>query len=72
MLEEPREHEDRNSNIVGLHNNGFYAAVMDEYLGRVQDVSKKRGSIFLNRAQHTALGNVFWKVTTTTQASFKF
>ncbi|KAG7226418.1 hypothetical protein INR49_013830 [Caranx melampygus] len=34
MLEEAREHEDSNGNIVELHNNGFYAAVMDEYLGR--------------------------------------
>lgn len=46
MPEEPREHEDSNSNIVELHNNGFYAAVMDKYLGCVQDVSKKWEHLF--------------------------
>uniref|UniRef100_UPI003AAAF28D ankyrin repeat domain-containing protein 61-like n=1 Tax=Centroberyx gerrardi TaxID=166262 RepID=UPI003AAAF28D len=47
MLEESEESEDRNCNITTFHDNEFYVAIMDEDLGRIDDMSRKHGSNFL-------------------------
>lgn len=62
MLEQSKEHQDRSSNIIKFYNNEFYTAIMDEDLGRIEDMSKKHGSDFLIKVQDTAPGEDFWKV----------
>uniref|UniRef100_A0A8C2ZIW7 Ankyrin repeat domain 61 n=1 Tax=Cyclopterus lumpus TaxID=8103 RepID=A0A8C2ZIW7_CYCLU len=47
MLEESEECEDRSSNIVKFPDNEFYTAIMNQDLGRIEDMSKKHGSNFL-------------------------
>ncbi|XP_040922857.1 ankyrin repeat domain-containing protein 61-like [Toxotes jaculatrix] len=61
MLEEQKEDEDRSSNIIKIRNNEFYTAIMDEDLGRIEDVSKMYGSNFLIQVHDGAPGKVFWK-----------
>ncbi|XP_054454767.1 ankyrin repeat domain-containing protein 61-like [Anoplopoma fimbria] len=61
MLEESKEHEDRSSNIVKFPNNEFYTAIIDEDLGRIEDMSKKYGSNFLIETQGGSPGEVLWK-----------
>lgn len=70
MLEEQQEHDDGSGNINKFPNNEFYSAIMDEDLGRIEDMSKKYGSDFLIAAQNGGLGRVFGKVDTTMQTSF--
>lgn len=70
MLEENREHEDRSGNIIKFHNNEFYTAIMDEDLGRIEDMSNKYGSNFVIEMQDGAPGEVFWKVNVTMQLFF--
>ncbi|XP_070847576.1 ankyrin repeat domain-containing protein 61-like [Chaetodon trifascialis] len=61
MLEESEEHQDRCGNIIKIHSNEFYTAIMDEDVGRIQDISKKHGSNFLIRIKDDAPREVLWK-----------
>nr|XP_033467600.1 ankyrin repeat domain-containing protein 61-like [Epinephelus lanceolatus] len=65
MLEGSKEREGRSGDIVMFHNNDFYTAIMDQDLGRIEDMSKKYGSNFLIEIQGGAPGEVFWKGLTT-------
>lgn len=71
MLEESKEHQDRSGHIIKFYNNEFYTAIMDEDLGRIEDMSKKYGSNFLINIQDGAPGEVFWKVNAKVQHFFK-
>lgn len=62
MLEQSKEHQDRSGNVIKFYNNEFYTAIMDEDLGRIDDMSEKHGSNFLIKVRDTAPGEDFWKV----------
>ncbi|KAG8009053.1 Ankyrin repeat domain-containing protein 61 [Nibea albiflora] len=61
MLKKSEELQDRSGNVIKLHNNEFYTAILDEDLGRIEDITKKYGSNFLIKVQDGAPGGVFWK-----------
>ncbi|XP_037320448.2 ankyrin repeat domain-containing protein 61-like [Pungitius pungitius] len=60
MLAESQDPEESSSNVVRFPNNEFYTAIMDEDLGRLEDMSKKYGSNFLIKIS-AAPGPVLWK-----------
>ena len=70
MLEEQRDHEDTSSNMIKFHNNEFYTAVMDEDVGRIEDMSKKHGTNLPIQVQVGEPGNILSKVNATTQTLF--
>ncbi|XP_070782848.1 ankyrin repeat domain-containing protein 61-like [Enoplosus armatus] len=61
MLEESKQPEERSSSVMKRNNNEFYTAVMDEDVGRIEDMSKKYGCNFLIKIQDNAPKEVFWK-----------
>ncbi|XP_074475414.1 ankyrin repeat domain-containing protein 61-like [Sebastes fasciatus] len=61
MLEESKEREDRSAKFIKFLNTECYTAIMDEDLGRIEDMSKKYGRNFLIEIQGGAPGEVFWK-----------
>ncbi|XP_070707822.1 ankyrin repeat domain-containing protein 61-like [Pempheris klunzingeri] len=61
MLKGKKEHQDRSRNIIKFQYNEFYTAIMDEDLGRIEDMSKKYGSSFLIKIQDSVSGQVSWK-----------
>lgn len=65
MLEGSKEHQERSGKIIKFQNDEFYTAIMDEDLGRIEDMSKKYGSNFVNKIQDEAPGELFWKVNAT-------
>lgn len=67
MLEESKEREDRSAKFIKFLNTECYTAIMDEDLGRIEDMSKKYGRNFLIEIQGGAPGEVFLKVDTTMQ-----
>lgn len=70
MLEESTEHQGRSGSLDRLFDSEFYAAIMDEDLGRIEDLSKKHSSNFLIEVQGTAPGD-FWKVTAFARSFFE-
>lgn len=67
MLKKSKERQDRCGNVIKLYNNEFYTAILDEDLGRIEDITKQYGSNFLIEVQEGAPGEVFWKVNATMQ-----
>lgn len=65
MLEESKDHQERIGNINEFYNNEFHTAIIDEDLGRIEDMSKKYGSNFLIKIQGGTSREVFWKVNAT-------
>ncbi|XP_062234750.1 ankyrin repeat domain-containing protein 61-like [Platichthys flesus] len=61
MLEEQRDHEDTSSNMITIHNNEFYTAIMDEDVGSIEDMAKKHGRNLPIQVQVGEPGNIFWK-----------
>ncbi|XP_033181645.1 ankyrin repeat domain-containing protein 61-like isoform X2 [Mastacembelus armatus] len=61
MMEDNKGHEERSGKTIMLHNNGFYAAIIHEDTGRIEEMSKKYGSNFLIELPDGAPGKVFWK-----------
>ncbi|XP_010727981.2 ankyrin repeat domain-containing protein 61 [Larimichthys crocea] len=61
MLKKSKERQDRCGNVIKLYNNEFYTAILDEDLGRIEDITKQYGSNFLIEVQEGAPGEVFWK-----------
>lgn len=52
-----------NGNITTDHNNDFYAAIMDEDVGRIEELSKTYGSNYFIEIHGVSKRKVFWKVT---------
>lgn len=67
MLAGSKEYEDRSGEIVKFYKNEFYDAIMDEDVGRLEDMSKKYGSNFDIEKQGGAPGGAVWKVNVTMQ-----
>ncbi|KAI3364968.1 hypothetical protein L3Q82_001133 [Scortum barcoo] len=62
MLEESKEHENESSNIIKFCNNDFYTAIMDEDLGRIEDISSIYGINSVIKIQDGTPGQLFRKV----------
>ncbi|KAM9336506.1 ankyrin repeat domain-containing protein 61-like [Symphorus nematophorus] len=56
-----QEHPEQSSNIIKFYNNEFYTTIMNEDLGRIEDMSKKYGSNFLIKTRDGGPGEVFQK-----------
>lgn len=71
MFDESTEHQVKSANIIKFYNSEIYTAIVDEDLGRIEDMSKKHGSNVLLKVRDTAPGEDFQKVNAILQPFLK-